>query len=82
MGWGIGIVFHAISTFGLPGLGKDWEDRLMERELERIEREQEISEWRNDYDQRNSPSSETYLSEEPPLKLRKLGKQARGDDFV
>lgn len=28
LGWGIGLLFHAISTFGLsPFLGKDWEER-------------------------------------------------------
>ncbi|NNF58924.1 MAG: 2TM domain-containing protein [Rhodothermaceae bacterium] len=27
MGWGIGLVAHATSVFGLPGMGRAWEDR-------------------------------------------------------
>lgn len=37
MGWGVGVVFHALSAFGFdPGFGADWEERkireLMEKE--------------------------------------------------
>lgn len=32
LGWGIGIVSHATSVFGLPGLGQSWEERRI-REL-------------------------------------------------
>ena len=40
LGWGIGIVAHATSVFGIKGiLGKDWEERkikeLMERDKKR-----------------------------------------------
>ena len=40
IGWGIGILFHALSTFGLISLlGRDWEERrfkeLMEEEQRR-----------------------------------------------
>jgi hypothetical protein len=40
IGWGIGITFHALSTFGLISLlGRDWEERrlkeLMEEERQR-----------------------------------------------
>ena len=83
MGWGIGVLFHAISVFGLPGLGHDWEDRLIERELERIDREEEIREWREEQQEENpSPSSREYPSEEPALRLPNLPKQNRGEDFV
>lgn len=36
-GWGLGVALHALGVFGLPGMNKDWEERLMERELERLE---------------------------------------------
>jgi hypothetical protein len=32
LGWGIGLASHAVSVFGLPGRGKDWEGRRV-REL-------------------------------------------------
>ena len=32
LGWGIGILFHALSTFGSFGtLGRDWEDRRLKQ---------------------------------------------------
>lgn len=36
MGWGVGLAFHYVDVFGIPGfdiLSKEWEDRQMEREL-------------------------------------------------
>ncbi len=82
MGWGIGVLFHAISVFGLPGLGKDWEERLIEREMERIDREEEIRDWKENRYENPSPSTKEYPSEEPTLKLPKLKKHHRGEDFV
>lgn len=82
MGWGIGVLFHAISVFGLPGLGKDWEERLIERELERIDREEEIRAWKEQDYEDPSPSALEYPTEEPSLKLPKLRRQNRGEDFV
>ena len=38
-GWGIGVLAHYISVFGVPGVGQlddDWEKRAMERELKRL----------------------------------------------
>ncbi len=82
MGWGIGVAFHAVGVFGVPGLGKDWEERLLEREIDRIDREQEIREWRNDHEATASPSSKQFAEEEPPLKLKRLRKDFRDSDFV
>jgi 2TM domain-containing protein len=82
MGWGIGVLFHAIRVFGIPGLGKNWEERMIERELDRIDREEQIQEWRNDHITLDSPSSQMYAEEEPPLKLEKLHKEASDSDFV
>ena len=38
LGWGIGIVAHALTVFGLGGfLGKEWEDRQIKKILEKME---------------------------------------------
>lgn len=40
LGWGIGILVHAVATFGFGGfMGRDWEERRL-RELIEQEREQ------------------------------------------
>lgn len=38
LGWGIGLAFHYVGTFGLPGLGLDekWEQRELEKEMRRL----------------------------------------------
>ena len=39
-GWGIGIIAHWISVFGLGGfLGKDWEERKTKQIMEKMEKE-------------------------------------------
>jgi len=36
IGWGIGLAVHAISVFGIGSfLGKEWEERQIQHELER-----------------------------------------------
>jgi len=80
--WGIAVMFHAIRVFGIPGLGKDWEERLIERELDRIERDEQINEWREDNTAAHSPSSHHYTEEDPPLQLKRLHKDVRDSDFV
>ena len=38
IGWGIGILIHYFSVFGLPGVGpltKEWEERELQKELEK-----------------------------------------------
>ena len=39
LGWGIGVMFHYIGVFGVPGVGqldKEWEKRALEKELDRM----------------------------------------------
>ena len=67
LGWGIGIVSHYFSVFGVPGIGKfdeEWEDREITRELNKNR-----SDYRNDHD-------------EEELELRPLEKRrnSRWDD--
>ena len=40
LGWGIGVLFHYIGVFGIPGIGEldeTWEKRQLQRELERMD---------------------------------------------
>ena len=43
--WGIGLLFHYIKVFGLPGTGglytEDWEKRIFDEEFDQIKREEE-----------------------------------------
>ena len=35
LGWGIGIVFHAVATFGVVGtMGREWEERRLKQLIE------------------------------------------------
>ncbi len=44
LGWGIGLVIHYFSVFGIPGLmSSDWEEKALEEEMNRIRRIQEKS---------------------------------------
>lgn len=42
LGWGVGIVSHAVDVFGLPGLGRNWEKQRM-RELTGQDSEEAIT---------------------------------------
>ena len=39
LGWGVGVALHGISVF-LLGKGSPWRERMVERERERLRREQ------------------------------------------
>ncbi len=40
-GWGIGLLMHFVSIFGIPGLfDKDWEDRKVEQLVKKMEERQ------------------------------------------
>ena len=52
-GWGIGLASHGASVFGMPGLGRDWEERkvreltddqVTREEVERLVQESRIQE--------------------------------------
>ena len=39
LGWGIGLMFHYVDVFGIPGFGmldKDWEEKELDNELRKI----------------------------------------------
>ena len=46
IGWGIGVFFHYMSVFGLPGIGpitNEWEKKAIQEEIEKIEAEENYS---------------------------------------
>ncbi len=44
LGWGIGLIAHAVGTFGLnPFFGKDWEKRKIQ---EYMEKQEDNEKWR------------------------------------
>lgn len=61
--WGIGLVFHYLKVFGIPGSGilsRDWEDREVRKEMEKMSHkptrkpeseELELKELRKNYDE-------------------------------
>lgn len=75
LGWGFGVVFHYLDTFGVPGVGtlsKEWEERAIQEEVRRLEGH-------------NSPTRPGY-DEYEELELRDLDPQERKnwseDDLV
>ena len=65
LGWGIGLMFHYVDVFGIPGFGmldKNWEEQELDAELRKMrdidaprleeprEREFELKELRKNYD--------------------------------
>ena len=49
LGWGIGVFFHYLNVFGIPGLGQfghDWEREALKKEIERLKEEE--GEWINE----------------------------------
>ena len=66
--WGIGLVFHYLKVFGLPGSGvlsKDWEEREYRQELKRLESQQR-------------PVHQV----EEQLELKEMAKKYRDSDLV
>ena len=77
-GWGLGVALHAIGVFGFPGRSKDWEERMIEEEMSRLEQ--------NEYYRRNQrppvqlPSATT--TPEEGLELKEVRKEWRDSDLV
>ncbi len=73
-GWGIGVLAHYLSVFGIPGVGQldeNWEKRALEQELEKLN---------VDLDKTNKEEEKLDL---PPLqKEKELKKKWRDEDLV
>ena len=77
IGWGIGVALHALSVFGLPGLGKDWEERMIDKEMAKLEQEA--------YERRQAESGQLpYRTDMPEegLELKEVRKEWRDSDLV
>lgn len=90
LGWGIGLAFHAVNVFGMPGIGKDWEEKAMEKEMARLEEQDAARKWRaREMDEGYLPPAKTKDDSsfeedgrESPLELKEMKKEWRDSDFV
>jgi hypothetical protein len=46
-GWGIGIAAEAVEVFGFPGIDRNWEERKIKEEMERMEANQAEKDWQS-----------------------------------
>lgn len=91
LGWGIGVAFQAFDVFGLPGFGKNWEEKALEREIERIRYKKDAEKW-HEYeerirrlpldDQERLDLEDEYIDELELREFRKLKKEWKDSDFV
>ncbi len=73
MGWGVGLAFHYVSVFGIPGfdiLSKEWEERELEKELRKEAPTQPL-------EKPNKPTEK-----DNPLELKELRKNYDESEFV
>lgn len=49
-GWGIGIAAEAVEVFGFPGIDRDWEDRKIREEMEKMGQDRSADNNRDDQD--------------------------------
>ena len=68
MGWGFGLMMHYLGVFGLPGrdriLSKDWEEREILREMNKMDDQLESRRWREERKiDRLEPEDELELKE-------------------
>ncbi len=77
MGWGLGVAFHAIGTFGIPGRGKDWEERMIEQEMARVEQQEQQ---KRGGKPQTLPSGKVEAEDE--LELKEVRKAWKDSDLV
>ena len=69
LGWGVGLAFHYLKVFGIPGSGvlsKEWEDKEYRKEVERLE-------------QKRQPMAKP---KDEQLELKEMAKNYRDSDLV
>ncbi len=76
-GWGIGVIIQALEVFGIPGYGKDWEKRILEDEMRKIELEDSL---KQRYIELSAREKTEQLPEEEQLDLDELRKIKKGWD--
>lgn len=79
LSWGVGIAFHYLGVFGIPGIGtlsKDWEDKEIEKELQKMGHKQELLDLPED------PSKKERLEMDEHLELKEMRKNYDDSEFV
>jgi len=76
--WGLGVAMHAIRVFGFPGRNRDWEERMIEEEMSRLEQNEHYN--RNQKTSSQLPPA-TNMPEEG-LELKEVRKVWRDSDLV
>lgn len=71
LGWTVGLAFHTFEVFGYPGMGRNWEERMLEKETRKYE----------EIHKKLSPSAEEESLELPELE-KKADSQYKEDEFV
>jgi hypothetical protein len=75
-GWGLGVALHAIGVFGFPGRNAEWEERMIEQEMSRLEQ-------REHYIRQEKPSALPPREEQQEgLELKEVRKEWRDSDLV
>jgi hypothetical protein len=87
LGWGIGIAFHAMDVFGFPGIGKDWEERQLEKEMDRLRDHEAAKKWEeysksSEYTDENQKSLPEADEEFDLRELKELRRDWKDSDFV
>ncbi len=70
LGWGIGLMFHYVDVFGIPGFGmldKNWEEQELEAELRKM---------------KDTDAPQLMEKNEQDLELKELRKNYDESDFV
>lgn len=80
LGWGVGLAFHFIGVFGLPGtkiLTSEWEEREIEKEMDKLNRYDRPAKKYKKEEEDIIPDEELELKE-----FKKLRKEWDDSDFV
>jgi len=84
-GWGMGLAFHALATFNVPGFSKDWEQRMIREEMLRMEEEEETLRWEIRQKLENKPGRALPPGELDQMdleRLKEVRKRYSDDDLV
>ncbi|MCR9289452.1 2TM domain-containing protein [Saprospiraceae bacterium] len=77
--WGVGLAFHYVGVFGIPGFGvlsKEWEEKEMERELRKMGMDDES------FEISKSKKSSRKMNMDEHLELKELRKNYDDSEFV
>lgn len=72
--WGIGLVFHYVEVYGIPGMGndEDWEKKELEKELRNMETSDPANRSRQD---ETTPDDSLDLNSPRPIEQKKYNEE-------